>query len=247
MELTNLLFLFLLGIVAGLINVMAGGGSLLTLPFMIFMGFDSAVANGTNRIAIFTQSFFSVLSFKNENHSYFKESMKISLLTLPGAIFGAFFAVKITNESFNIILAFVMAFVLLQMFLPKSKNTNNLNSKKNNILSHIAMFFIGFYGGFIQAGVGFLLMATIKYFYTNDLLKVNVHKVFVTFIFTIPALMIFIISGNVNWIAGIILSLGSSLGAFIAVKLSVKKGERIIKLFLVPSVIFMIAKLLNII
>lgn len=245
MELTNLLFLFIIGIISGIINVMAGGGSLLTLPFLIFMGFDGSVANGTNRIAIFMQSFFSVLSFRNENHSYFKESFKISLLTLPGAIFGAFFAVKITNDSFNVVLALVMAFVLLQMFLPNSKKNDGLNS--NSILSSIAMFFIGFYGGFIQAGVGFLLMATIKYFYTNDLLKVNVHKVFATFIFTIPALIIFIISGNVNWIAGIILSLGSSLGAFIAVKLSIKKGEKLIKAFLVPSVLFMIAKLLNII
>ena len=100
----DILFLFMLvivGIVAGFLNVMAGGGSVITLPLLIFLGLDSPLANGTNRLAIFIQTISSMISFKQENVSDFKTSLKLAACALPGAIAGAILAVKIDSILFQ--------------------------------------------------------------------------------------------------------------------------------------------------
>lgn len=246
-EYLQLFLLFLLGIIAGIINVVAGGGSLLTVPALIFMGLEGAMANGTNRLSILIQSLSAVSSFKKENVSDFKMSLRLSLFTLPGAVAGVIAAVKISSEAFQQTLAVIMILVLISMLIPKAKNnTGNKAIKKFPRLIYPVMFFIGFYGGFIQAGVGFLLMAALHYIMKMDLLTVNMHKAFIVLVFTIPAMLVFIISGNVNWIYGLTLSAGNGLGAWWSAKHSVRKGEKFIKIFMFAAVIIMAVKLLNI-
>jgi uncharacterized membrane protein YfcA len=118
-EIFQLILLFIFGLLAGIINVNAGGGSTLTLPMLIFMGLDGAVANGTNRIAILFQNISAVYSFKNQKHSQFKLSFKLALFTLPGAIIGAYLATNISNQIFEKILAVIMIGVIITMLLPK--------------------------------------------------------------------------------------------------------------------------------
>jgi uncharacterized membrane protein YfcA len=88
-DISSILILFAAGTIAGFINVMAGGGSSITLPILIFLGLDATVANGTNRIAIFIQNISAIKSFKNEQYSEFKISFTMALFALPGAIIGA--------------------------------------------------------------------------------------------------------------------------------------------------------------
>ena len=208
-EILQLLLLFVLGIIAGIINVNAGGGSVLSLPMLLFLGLDGSVANGTNRIAILFQNITAIIFFKNENHSKFKLSFKLALFTLPGAIIGAYSAINISNELFQKILAIIMIGVVITMILPKKSiiAVEEL-TKKQNFYVYLAMFGVGFYGGFIQVGVGFLLMASLHYLMKQSLVKVNMHKVFIVLIYTIPALIIFVISGNVNWGYGLVLASG---------------------------------------
>jgi len=236
--------LFFFGILAGFINVNAGGGSTLTLPMLIFLGLDGAVANGTNRIAILLQNISAVFSFKNENHSQFKLSFKLALFTLPGAIIGAYSATSIGNELFEKILGVIMIGVIITMLLPKKSITVVTElSKKQKIYVYLAMFGVGFYGGFIQVGVGFLLMASLHYLMKESLVMVNMHKVFIVLIYTIPALAIFIYSDNINWIYGFTLAAGNMLGAWWGAKFSVKGGEKFIKMFLIIAVSLMSLKL----
>ena len=247
-ELNSVLLLFSVGVISGVINVMAGGGSALTLPVLIFLGLDSALANGTNRIAIVVQNLAAVSSFKKEKYSRFGTSIKLSLLTLPGSIIGAVAAVKMSNELFQKVLAFIMIGIIISMMLPKSKTVySGEANKKISFWTHLSMFFIGFYGGFIQVGVGFLLMAALHYLMKLNLVYVNMHKVFIVFIFTVPALIVFIATGNINWNLGLSLAAGNGLGAWWAAKISVKKGEGVIKIVLFVAVFIMALKLLNII
>jgi len=246
-ELNSVLLLFSVGVISGVINVMAGGGSALTLPVLIFLGLDSALANGTNRIAIVVQNLAAVSSFKKEKYSQFGTSIKLSLLTLPGSIIGAVAAVKMSNELFQKVLAFIMIGIIISMMLPKSKTVySGEANKKISFWTHLSMFFIGFYGGFIQVGVGFLLMAALHYLMKLNLVYVNMHKVFIVFIFTVPALIVFIATGNINWNLGISLAAGNGLGAWWAAKISVKKGEGVIKIVLFVAVFIMALKLLNV-
>jgi len=247
-ELNSALLLFSVGVISGVINVMAGGGSALTLPVLIFLGLDSALANGTNRIAIVVQNLAAVSSFKKEKYSRFGTSIKLSLLTLPGSIIGALAAVKMSNELFQKVLAFIMIGIIISMMLPKSKTVYSGEANKRiSFWTHLSMFFIGFYGGFIQVGVGFLLMAALHYLMKLNLVYVNMHKVFIVFIFTVPALIVFIATGNINWNLGLSLAAGNGLGAWWAAKISVKKGEGVIKIVLFVAVFIMALKLLNII
>jgi hypothetical protein len=246
-DLTPILVLIGVGSIAGFINVNAGGGSSLTLPALIFLGLDAAVANGTNRIAILIQNVSAIYSFNQENYRQFRTSLKLSILTLPGSVAGAVLAVKVSNEFFETILGIIMIGIIITMILPgKTIQYEDLPDGKISAKVYIAMFGIGFYGGFIQVGVGFLLMAALHYLMKLKLVYVNMHKVFIILVYTIPALLVFIITDNIHWLYGFSLAAGNAFGGWWGVKMSVKKGEKFIKIVLIVAVGIMSLKLLNI-
>jgi uncharacterized membrane protein YfcA len=242
-DIESILILFGVGMVAGIINVMAGGGSTLTLPALIFLGLDGTVANGTNRIAILIQNFFAVYSFKREKFSKFKISFKMSLFTLPGALIGAIAASKIEGEVFEKILGVVMIGIIITMVIPQKRKNFVDEISKIPWLVYLAMFGIGFYGGFIQVGVGFLLMAVLHYLLKENLVLVNVHKVFIVFIYTIPAFIVFVFTDSISWFHGLSLAAGNSVGAWYSAKISVKKGEKVIKPVLVIAIFIILNKI----
>ncbi|HMN48583.1 MAG TPA: sulfite exporter TauE/SafE family protein [Ignavibacteriaceae bacterium] len=245
-DLTGILILFVVGAAAAFINVNAGGGSTLTLPALIFLGVDPVVANGTNRLSILIQNASAVYSFKQENFYELKNSLILSALTLPGAILGAVFAVRLDDKTFQNILAIIMIFIVITMIIPKKKQTKVTDKIKLDWKSIPALLAVGLYGGFIQVGVGFLLMASFQNLMKLDLIRVNMHKVFVVFIYTIPAFLIFVFTRNINWYYGLTLSAGTALGAWWGVKLSIKKGEGLIKVVLIIAILIMALKLLNV-
>lgn len=240
------LILFAVGAIAAFINVNAGGGSSLTLPTLIFLGLDAALANGTNRVAILFQNISAVYSFKKEKFYEFKNSFKLSLLSLPGGILGAILAVKIDNDLFEKILAGVMIGIIVTMIIPRKKIAQISSEVNINWKVLFAMTFTGFYGGFIQVGVGFLLMAVLQNLMKLDLIRVNMHKVFIVFVFTIPALIVFLVTDNINWFYGLSLSAGNIAGGWWGAKLSVKKGEKFIRLVLIIAILIMALKLINV-
>jgi hypothetical protein len=241
------LILFAIGIFAGFLNVTAGGGSTLTLPALIFLGLDSALANGTNRVAILIQNISAVYSFKKEKYQQFDISIKLSLLTLPGSILGAVLAVNLSDTLFQKILGIIMIGIIISMVLPQKKiNDSQHESKKIPLSAYFAMVGIGFYGGFIQVGVGFILMAALQRLMKLNLVYVNMHKVFIILVYTIPALLIFIFTDNVNWGLGLALAAGNGIGGWWAAKFSVKKGEKLIRYVLIVAVFIMSLKLLGV-
>lgn len=245
-ELLSIAVLTCVGVIAGFINVNAGGGSTLTLPVLIFLGLDTSVANGTNRIAILLQNISAVQSFKQENFFELKTSLKLSFLTLPGSVVGALLAVRLEDELFQIILGIIMIVIVISMLLPKKKLNNKNDPNKPNPGIYLSMIGIGFYGGFIQVGVGFLLMASLQFLMKLDLVRVNMYKVFIVLIYTIPALLIFTFTDNVNWLLGIFLAIGNIFGGWWGAKIQIKKGEGLIKYVLVIAVFIMALKLLDV-
>jgi uncharacterized membrane protein YfcA len=245
-DIISVLILFFVGTTAAFINVNAGGGSSLTLPALIFLGLDASVANGTNRVAIIFQNVSAVYSFKKEKYYELKNSLILSSLSLPGAIAGAILAVKISNEAFEKVLGVIMILLIITMIIPQKREKKISGDFKINWKLFLSMIAIGFYGGFLQVGVGFIIMALLHNVLKLDLIRVNMHKVFIVFIFTIPALLVFIITNNVNWFYGLSLSAGNAFGGWWGAKLSVKKGEKLIKAVLIVSIFIMALKLLNI-
>ena len=241
---TTFIILAVVGAIAGFLNVLAGGGSALTIPLMIFLGYDATVANGSNRIAIQVEALTAVTAFKKQNHSDFPLSLRLSLMTLPGGILGAFYAVKIDDALFTKILGVVMVLIIITLMFPKAQVIEHAkNHKWKNWLSWPVMFAVGFYGGFIQAGVGFVIMSVLLHLYNMDLIKINMHKVFIVMVFTVPAVIMFIWTDNVDWFAAIALSIGMLVGTWFAVKMAIKKGEKLVRIVLAISLLIIAGKL----
>ena len=233
----DVIILLICGVIAGFINTVAGGGSLLTLPILIFMGLPSNIANGTNRIAIFMQNIFSISGYKSRGVSDFKYSSWLSVSALIGSIIGAKIAINIDEDMFNKILSVVIIIVVLTIIY--NKKTFNINSEnisiEKKIISVIMFFFIGIYGGFIHAGVGFLILSILSNYNGIQLSKANSIKVFVVFVYTFFALIVFIMENKINWILGINLGIGNSIGGWIASRWSYNKSDKIIKIFIIIS------------
>lgn len=242
----DLFLLVVVGFAAGFINTIAGGGSLLTLPVLIFMGLPPSVANGTNRIGIVIQMIAGSAGFKSKGITTFPFSIYMGISALVGSLIGAQIAVDIKGETFNKVLSFVMiAVVLIIAFKPKLKTKELIErtTGKHLWISFVAFFIFGIYGGFINAGLGFILILFMHYFNRMSLVKSNATKAVIIIIYMSAALIVFILNDKVDWKMGLIMAIGTSLGGWFASRFSVEKGDGFIKIFLVVVVSFMAIKL----
>jgi uncharacterized membrane protein YfcA len=223
----NIVALIVVGIFAGFVNTLAGSGSLVTLPFLMFLGLPANVANGTNRIAIFFQSLVGAASFKNQKVFTFKEGIWFSLPSIIGAVIGAKIAVEINEEIMETVIGILMILMfLLMVLLPKAWTKPSAEKIKTrpSFIQIIILFAIGIYGGFIQAGVGVFLLAGLVLGAGFDLIKANAVKLLIVTVYTFFALAVFMIDGMVDYKYGLILATGNVAGALIATKFAVKKG-----------------------
>ena len=158
------LILFVIGIVAGTLNTIAGGGSFLTLPALMadsIAGLPATVANGTNRVAITLQNIGAVWGFHRHGVVDWRYVAWAALPATVGAFFGAELAIKIGDDAFRDVLAFLMIGVTLwTLWDPLKKRKPAAEGSKPRVALLAGGFFVGgIYGGFVQAGVGFLILA----------------------------------------------------------------------------------------
>jgi len=246
MEIQNIILILIAGTAAGFLNTVGGGGSLITVPILIFLGLPSATANGTNRIAIMIQNIIAITNFKSKGFFDWKLSIMLGIPAVLGSILGADIAVKLPDEVFNKILAVVMLLVLsLIIFKPKNKSGDNESglSLKRKITGMAGFFFVGLYGGLVQAGVGFIIIALLSLISGFSLARINSIKVFVVTFYMLSSFIVFLINGRVDWVLGLTLSAGNGLGAYLGSNFSVKGGDKWIKVVLTATILFMSAKL----
>lgn len=243
----KILFILAVGIFSGFLNIVAAGGSLLTLPMLIFLGLPSATANGTNRIALLIQNSIAVWDFRQKGFFDLKLGLLLGVPAIIGSLGGSLLAVNLPDEIFNKILAIVMLLVLFTM-IKKPQPVQVLEEKdwssKRRLLAIIAFFFIGFYGGFMQAGIGFIIISALLVLTGMSLVKINSLKVFIIGIYTFFALIIFIINGHVDWILGFTLAAGNAIGALWGTNFAVAKGDKWIERIIIVTVSLMALKLL---
>ncbi len=247
MNTLDLALLAVAGFASGWINVIAGGGSLLTVPVMVFMGLPGPVANGTNRVAIIVQSISAIVSFRSKGFSDFRLSATLAAAASVGAFFGAQIGVSLDGVWFNRTVAAVMVAVMALMATgeDKSRPRPDASSKARNlVLGHVLMIGAGFWGGLIQIGVGFLLMPILYRVMGLDLVRVNMHKVFIALVFTSVAFLVFASKVEIVWEAGAALALGTAIGGWMGAHATILKGEKFIKRALVAVLAAMAVKLL---
>jgi len=212
---------------------------------MIFLGLPPAVANGSNRIALLAQNIVAVSNFKAKKVSPGRFGVYLGLIALLGAIVGANIAIDIPAKLFNRILSFVMVVVAVLMAVnPSYKNLTGQNlGTKQRVLAFVAFFFIGIYGGFLHAGIGFIIMLALVKINGFSLIKTNSIKVTVALIYTVAALAVFIVEDMIDWKSGLILAIGSATGGWLGSTFSVKKGDKWIKRIVLVAIVIMAVKL----
>ena len=237
------------GFAAGFINTLAGSGSLITLPLLIFAGLPANVANGTNRIAVLMQCAVSTASFKRQGQLDIKRAVILAIPAIIGAIVGAQIAVNLDEEMMRRTIGILMAVMLAVIIIrPRRWLIGRPEKLKNRpgILELSTFFAIGIYGGFIQAGVGIFLLAGLVLGSGYELVRANAVKNLLILIFTIFALIVFILNNQVNWIAGVTLGIGNMAGAWVAARMAVKRGARFVRWLLIAVVLVSAAVLLGI-
>lgn len=245
LTLTEAVILIAAGITGGFINVMAGGGSIITVPVMLFLGVPGPVANGSNRIAILAQNLTAIGTFLQGGRSHFKLSLTLAMCATPGAVLGAWVGAQLTDEAFNRILAGIMLAVLVLMYTDQRRAVHSAAmSQRRLVTGHALMVLAGFWGGFIQIGMGFILMPILNRVMGLDLVTTNIHKVFIVGVYTLAALLVFATTSEVLWLVGGVLAIGNAIGGFFGARLTLASGEKWIRRVLLVAITGMILKLL---
>ncbi|HOO65567.1 MAG: sulfite exporter TauE/SafE family protein [Bacteroidales bacterium] len=234
------------GLFAGFVNTLAGSGSLITLPLLMFLGLPANVANGTNRIGVFVQSLVSSTSFKKQKLFTVHEGLRMSLPALAGALLGSLIAVRINERIMELLiggLLVIMFFIIL--YKPEQWVRDHAQSAtmKRRWWVPVIFFLIGIYGGFIQAGVGFFLLGALVLGAGLGLTKANAHKVFIVAVMTTIALVVFIASDQIHYLYGIVLAAGQGVGAWLGSRVAVSWGPRVVRIILLVAIMASALKL----
>lgn len=229
-------FLFAGGLVAGFLNTLSGGGSAITLPLLILTGLGGVEANATNRVSVFLQSLTGASYMRKMGRLNHKNLRIMIPVTLFGAASGAMMATIISNELFEPLVFSVMVafsvYLLFQERILKRKKSSGSEIKGFSFASYLGLYAAGFYGGFLQAGVGLVLLFVLMHFFRYDIVAANAIKLVVVVLFTFVSLAIFIAEGLVRWIPGLVLSAGSVIGAYIGVRYAIHADQRKVRIVL---------------
>lgn len=245
-EWARYLLLIPAGFIAGVVNTIAGGGSFLTLPALMFLcGLDPKIANGTNRVAILFSTVSASATFHKYGHIDQKLVTRLTIPTLFGVPIGALLAIYLPADAFRPVFGGIFLAMAALLAIKPKLLTDADRQPPRALAAELALFFgIGVYVGFIQAGMGILLLLGISLFHARELVGANGVKNVIGFILTLAALAVFVVYDQIEWVPGLIMAVGNVLGGYVGAKLAIKKGRRLIFAFLIVVMIATGAKLL---
>lgn len=232
MNWNEIVLLLASGVLVGIINTLGGGGSVITMSLFMAMGMPIGVANGTNRIAVLLQNFSATVAFLRKGMLHVRSGVLLSLPAIFGNIFGAMVATKVDESVFKICLSVVLAIILIYLLLGKdNEQVTGGHGLKIKWWHYLVFFIVGFYGGYIYIGLGFLILAVAIWTMKLDIITANVIKGFVIFLSTPFALAVFIYNGQVEWMAGLLHGVGNIFGALLASHWAMSWGVKFVRWF----------------
>ena len=232
MNWNEIILLLASGVLVGIINTLGGGGSVITMSLFMAMGMPIGIANGTNRIAVLMQNFSATVAFLRKGMLHVRSGLLLSLPAILGNIFGAMVATEVSDSVFKICLSVVLAIILVYLLLGKdNEQVTGGHGLKIKWWHYVLFFIIGFYGGYIYIGLGFLILAIAIWTMKLDIITANVIKGFVIFLSTPFALAVFIYNGQVEWMAGLLHGVGNILGALLASHWAMSWGVKFVRWF----------------
>lgn len=251
MSITELIIVLLGGTLAGAINTLAGSGSAITLSiFSELLGLPPNMANGTNRVGVAFQTIFSTGNFYKNKMFSLKESWLYIVTTFIGAMIGVYVAVNISNEAFKSVFSYLLVLLFFIILLrPKRWLKTPEDVKQYPLVIVIPVFLaLGFYGGFIQMGMGIFMLATLVFIGQLDIIKANVLKSVIVLFYAVVVMLIFHYKGLIHWKFGLIMAIGQSFGGYFTAEFASKYKSANVWAYrcLVVAVFIAIMKLFNI-
>ena len=234
------------GTLAGLINTLAGGGSLLSVPLLVFIGLPGEIANGTNRIGILAQGAMAIRSFRRAG----LPALRLAAPLLPPVLIGSWIGAALISRLNGAAFERLFGVVMIMLLIPTLRGS--LPSKKQKpaprpwpVPLRIAIFFLlGLYGGAIQAGAGLFVLAALQR--TGlDLVLANSVKVVIIFSLTVAAAPIFLFAHQVNGWAALALFIGFACGGWLGAWAALREGEKIIRPVMAVAVVAMAGRMLH--
>ncbi len=246
----QLVALAAVGFFAGTINTLAGGGSLLTLPALLFFGLPAGVANGTNRVGVIVQSAVAALRFRRGDALPVGLILRLAPPMVVGAIAGAWVSVDVDEALFRRIIGVAMLVMVGVVLLEPKALLSRIQARlpaRGAWLVQIAVFAaLGFYAGFLQAGVGVFALSAIVLLCGTDLVRGNAVKVGLVGIVTVPALAVFIWQDLVAWGPGLSVAAGQVFGGWFGARLTLTRGAGFVRFVLAAVVVVSASKLLGV-
>ncbi len=234
------------GLIAGGINTLAGNGSAITLTILTeVIGLPGNLANGTNRVGVFTQSAAGSYAFYRHGKLNLKGSQLNLGLTILGAIAGVWVATRVSNEQFIFVFRYLMLFMLVVLLVkPRRWLKESSDTPGAPPLLAIPLYLaLGFYGGFIQMGMGIFYLATMVLVARYSIIEGNALKSFVVALYTMIVLAIFAYQGLIRWDVGAIMAIGQTIGGWYTAKFASKHPKANIVAYWVLVVIVILALL----
>ncbi|MEW6284513.1 MAG: sulfite exporter TauE/SafE family protein [Candidatus Eremiobacterota bacterium] len=241
------LALGLVGLAAGFVNTLAGSGSLLSLPMLMYLGLSPEVANGTNRVGVLLQNLVAVHGFRRQGALHLRSAAAPTITAVVGSLVGAGIAVQLDGDLLKKVLAALMLAMVGVMLLRPERWVEERPEalRRFGPWQGLVFFAVGVYGGFIQAGVGIFLLAALVLGAGFELVRANGVKNWIVGWLTLFALVVFVRAGQVEWVSGLVLGAGSMLGAWLATRLAVKRGARFVHAFVIAVVLLSAADMLG--
>jgi uncharacterized protein len=232
-DIVLLAVLAVLGMIAGWINTLAGGGSNLTLPMLMVLGLPPDVANGTNRVGVIMQGLVAVRGFHKYGRLDTHSIWPILVPSLLGGVLGAIAAALLPNVALKpLLLGTVLTMSVIILIRPNfiaPEPGTPVRSPNEHRGAWWGLFFAGIYGGFVQASVGFILLAALAGGLRYDLVRANALKMVCTLAFTSVSLGIFIWFDLIEWVPGLVLAAGTMVGSHASVRFAVTVQQNTIK------------------
>jgi hypothetical protein len=230
------------GLFAGVVNTLAGGGSLLTVPLLVLLGLPGSVANGTNRVGVLIQSLVATSRFHQSGRLELRALLPVLAPVLAGSLLGASAISRVADATFERLFGVVM----LLLLVPTLRRTRSTlpGPGFGRAGSALVFFGLGVYGGAIQAGVGIPLVFALVHA-GHELVRANALKVAVIASLTATAIPVFALGGQIDWPPALVLGAGFAVGAELGVRLAVAGGERVIRPVLVAAVLGLAGRMLG--
>ena len=205
-------------VIAGAINTLAGNGSAITLTILTEMlGLPGNTANGTNRVGILMQTAAGGVAFYRNGRLDLRRSEWYLIFSCIGAVAGTIVAVRISNEQFRDVFRYLMIFMLFIILVKPERwlRETDTSRRPNWWIAGPLFLLLGFYGGFIQMGMGLFFLAAMVLGARFSIIDANALKSVVVGVIQVVAIAIFWYKGLIDWRIGAVMAIGQALGGYL--------------------------------